>query len=165
MVRRASMNSLITILSLIALLSASMLQARTFYKWVDEKGTVNYADDYNSIPSAHRDRVDIYWVHEEGSSPPNQKVAPEKREETGRDVYGQSEAYWKAKIHPWKEFLKAAEANYEKSHEKFMEKAMELGARKFWKPNTIQNEYHRVRSIGENCKGGPETKANPDWLK
>ena len=32
-------------------LSSSLL-AHTFYKWVDEKGVVNYADDYNNIPHA-----------------------------------------------------------------------------------------------------------------
>jgi hypothetical protein len=42
--------------------------AHTFYKWVDEKGIVNYTDYYNSIPAAYRNRVEIEWVHEEGSS-------------------------------------------------------------------------------------------------
>jgi hypothetical protein len=35
---------------------------------VDEKDIVNYTDDYNCIPAAYRNRVEIEWVHEEGSS-------------------------------------------------------------------------------------------------
>jgi len=78
------------------------LQAHTFYKWVDEKGVVNYTDDYNRIPPAYRDRVEIEWVHEEGPTPPIQKIAPQKREETRTDIYGQDEAYWRGKVRPWK---------------------------------------------------------------
>ena len=27
------------------------------YKWVDEKGTVHFTDDYSNIPSSYRDRL------------------------------------------------------------------------------------------------------------
>ncbi len=160
----------------------SPVQAHTFYKWVDEKGGVNYTDDYNSIPPAHRDRVEIQWVHEEGSSPV-QKMAPQKGGQTRADIYGQGEAYWKDKVRPWKEFLKAAEAKYETAHEKFMEKAMELSARRFgsrtqYKMNIIQLDALKdemvkyADQIGEArealekiSKEAREAKANPDWLK
>src|SRR4030042_1212504 len=66
------------ILILLITLLASPLEAHTFYKWVDEKGIVNYTDDYNNIPSAYTDRVEIQWVHEQGPSPPIQKIAPQK---------------------------------------------------------------------------------------
>lgn len=72
---------------------SSSLHAHTFYKWTDEKGTVNYADDYNSIPPAYRDRVEIQWVHEQGPSPPIQKITPPKEKESRADVYSQDEAY------------------------------------------------------------------------
>ena len=49
---------------LILLLFISPAYAHTFYKWVDEKGAVNYTDEYNNIPSAYRDRVEIEYVHE-----------------------------------------------------------------------------------------------------
>jgi len=162
---------------------SSTLQAHTFYKWVDEKGVVNYTDDYNAIPSAYRNRIEIEWVHEEGSSPPIQKMTPQKREETRTDTYGQNEAYWRGKVRPWKEFLKAAEANYGKAHEKFMEKAMELSARRFgsrtqYKMNIIQLDALKdemvkyADQIGEAkealekiSKEAREAKVNPDWLK
>ena len=61
-------------------LSSSLL-AHTFYKWVDERGAVNYTDDYNNIPPAYRDRAEIEWVHEEGPLPPIQKITPQRGEE------------------------------------------------------------------------------------
>jgi hypothetical protein len=85
---------------LILMVFISPAYAATFYKWVDEKGTVNYTDDYNSIPPAHRGRVEIEWVHEESSAPPIKKIAPQKREESRADIYGQNEAYWRGKVRP-----------------------------------------------------------------
>ena len=163
-------------------LSSSLL-AHTFYKWVDEKGVVNYADDYNNIPPAYRGRVEIEWVHEEGPTPPIQEMTHQRQEETRRDIYGQDEAYWKAKVRPWKEFLKTAEANYDRTHEMFMKKAMELSRMRF-----ASRGQHRIKimeldkakeemlkyadQLGEAkealekiSKEAEESKANPDWLK
>ena len=163
-------------------LSSSLL-AHTFYKWVDEKGTVNYADDYNSIPPVYRDRVEIEWVHEEGPTPPIQKMSPQREEETRTDIYGLGESYWRDKVRPWKEFLKAAEANYDSVHEKFMKKAMELSRMRF-----ASRGQHRIKIIeldkakeemvkyGDQIaeaneglekisKEAQEAKANLDWLK
>jgi hypothetical protein len=157
--------------------------AHTFYKWVDEKGTVNYSDVYDSIPPAYRNRVEIEYVHEESPLPPVQKMAPQKREEIGRDIYGQGEAYWRGKVRPWKEFLQTAEANYERAHERFMQKAEELSMRRFgsrtqYKTNIIQLDGLKEEmlkyadQIGEAkealekiSKEAEESKANPDWLK
>jgi hypothetical protein len=164
------------------ILLTSTVQAHTFYKWVDEKGTVSYTDDYNSIPPAHRDRVEIQWVHEEGSSPV-QRMGPQKGEQTKAGIYGQDEAYWKDRVRPWKQFLKAAETNYEKAHEKFMEKAIELsrmrfGSRTQYKMKIIELDNAKdemvnyadqiveakeaLEKISEEAR---DEKANPDWLK
>src|SRR4030067_3331540 len=116
---------------LILLLFISPAYAHTFYKWVDEKGTLNYTDVYDSIPPAYRNRVEIEYFHEEGPLPPVQKIAPQKREETTTDIYGLGETYWRTKVRPWKEFLKTAEANYEKAHHKFMEKAEQFSRGRF----------------------------------
>src|SRR4030043_91151 len=169
----------------VLILLTSTIQAHTFYKWVDEKGVVNYTDDYNNIPSAYRNRVEIEWVHEEGCSPPVQKMIPPKREQTKAYTYGQDEAYWRGKVRPWKEFLKAAETNYERAHEKFMDKAMEFSRGRFgtwsrtqYKMNIIELDKLKEEmikyadQIGEAkealekiSKEAREAKANPDWLK
>ncbi len=171
------------ILILLMTLLASPLEAHTFYKWVDEKGIVNYTDDYNNIPSAYRDRVEIQWVHEQGPFPPIQKIAPQKGEGTRTDIYGQDEAYWRGKVRSWKEFLKAAEANYDRAHEKFMEKATELsrlrfGSRTQYKMKIIELDNAKeemvkyASQIAEAKEGlekiskeAQEVKANPDWLR
>jgi hypothetical protein len=45
--------------------------AATIYKWEDEKGVVNFSDDYNKVPSAFRDRVVIEeYPQEEGTPVP-----------------------------------------------------------------------------------------------
>ena len=168
---------------LILLIFVSPAYAHTFYKWVDEKGIVNYTDDYNNIPSAYRDRVEIEYVHEESPSPPIQKIASQKREEARTDIYGQNEAYWRGKVRPWKEFLKAAEANYERVHRKFMEKAEELSARRFgsrtqYKTNIIELDRLKEEmfkygdqiaeaneALEKISKEAQESKANLDWLK
>jgi len=133
----------------------------------------------------YRGRVEIEWVHEEGPSPPIQKIAPQKREETRTDMYGQNEAYWRGKVRPWKEFLKAAEANYERAHEKFMEKAMEFSRKRFgiwsktqYKINIIELDRLKEEmvkyadqiaeaneALEKILKEAREAKANPDWLK
>jgi hypothetical protein len=163
-------------------LSSSLL-AHTFYKWVDEKGAVNYTDDYNNIPPAYRGRAEIEWVHEEGPIPPIQKMTPKRGEATGRDIYGQDETYWKGRVRPWKDFLKTAEANYERAHVSFMQKAEELSMRRFgsrtqYKTNIIQLDGLKEEilkyadQIGEAkealekiSKEAEEAKANPEWLK
>ena len=162
---------------------SSSLQAHTFYKWVDEKGAANYTDDYNNIPPAYQGRVEIEWVHEEGATPPVQKISPQRQEETQKDIYGLGESYWREKVRPWKEFLKTAEANYDRAHESFMKKAMELGQMSF-----AGRGQHRIKileldkaaeemvkygdqvaeaneALEKISKEAKEAKANPDWLK
>jgi hypothetical protein len=170
---------------LILLIFVSPASAHTFYKWVDEKGVVNFTDDYDNVPRAYRDRVEIEYVHEEGPTPPIQKMTPQKREETKTDIYGQQEAYWRGKVRPWKEFLKTAEANYERAHEKFMGKAMEFSRGRFgtwsktqYKLNIIEldrlkgemikyaDQIAEAREAMEKIsKEAKEERANPDWLK
>ena len=174
--------SFLTLAILIATFLASPLQAHIIYKWVDKEGVANYADDYSKIPPAYRDQVDIVYVHEEGPPIPSQPP-PQKREEIKTDIDGQNETYWRGKVHPWKERLKDAEANYERAHEKFMQKTMELSRRRFGSPtqykmNIIEldrfkeemikyqaqiAEVHEI--LGKLFKEAEASKANPDWLK
>ncbi len=171
------------ILILLMTLLASPLEAHTFYKWMDEKGIVNYTDDYNNIPSAYRDRVEIQWVHEQGPSPPIQEITSKIGEETRTDIYGQDEAYWRSKVRSWKEFLKTAEENYDRTHEKFMEKAMELsrmrfGSRTQYKMKIIELDNAKEEmvkyadqiaeakeTLEKVSKEAREANANPDWLR
>ena len=79
--------------------------------------------------------------------------------------------------------MKTAEANYERVHQKFMEKAMELSARRFgsrtqYKMNIIEldrlkkemikyaDQVGEAREAFEKIsKEAREAKADPEWLK
>jgi hypothetical protein len=176
------MNKLLIFLILLFFISPAY--AHTFYKWVDEKGAVNYTDDYNNIPPSYRNRVEIEWVHEEGPTPPVQKMTLQKTEEAKTDIYGLGETYWRGKVRPWKEFLKTAETNYESAHQKFMGKAMEFSQKRFgswsrtqYKMNIIELDRLKEEMIKyadqvaeakegleKISKEAREAKANPEWL-
>ena len=81
--------------------------AATIYKWVDEKGVVNFTDDSNKVPPAYRDRVEVEeYLREEGTPAPALDMAAKTKEEIKADIYGRDETRWKEKVRPWKEQLK-----------------------------------------------------------
>lgn len=173
------------IILLILLLFVSPAYAHTFYKWVDEKGTVNITDDYDNIPSKYRERVEIEWFQEESAAPSIQKITPDKEEEAKVDSYGMGEAYWRDRIRPWKEFLKTAEANYEKAHKRFIEKATDFSEMRFGSWSRTQYKMHIIEldklkgerdkyadQVAEAKEGmekiskeAKEARADPDWLR
>jgi len=168
---------------LILFLLVTTVQAHIFYKWVDKDGIVNFTDDYSKIPLAYRDQVDVLYIHEKGSSPPVQKMRPQKGQEIRKDMFGRDETWWREKVRPWKKRLMDAEVNYERVHEKFMQKAMELSRRRFgtptqYKANIIEldrfkeemikyqaqiAEVHEI--LGKLFKEAEASRADTDWLK
>lgn len=59
----------------------------TIYRWVDEKGVVNFADDYDKIPPTYRDKVEEVKIAKMGYSIPSQtlpgKMVAAARQEEG----------------------------------------------------------------------------------
>jgi len=78
----------------------------TVYKWVDEKGVVNFTDEYRNVSPAFRNRVETeeYLEREPPSTTPIE-------EEAKTDARGQD--YWKIQ-------LEEATANYEKAREELL---------------------------------------------
>ena len=78
----------------------------TIYKWVDEKGVVNFTDDHNNIPPVLRSRVETreYLERELPSS-------PSIKEEVNTDAGGRD--YWKKE-------LDEATLNYERVREELL---------------------------------------------
>ncbi len=157
----------------------------TVYKWVDKDGVTNFTDDYNKIPPSYRDRVEVE-VRENTQQPvvtPAPSQPSLQRGEAKTDIYGQGETYWKEKVRPWKARLKEAEANYERAHRRFMEKAMELSTRKFGSRTQYKTEIieldrlkdemvkdgEQLAEVNEGLekisKEAKEAKADPEWLK
>jgi chromosome segregation ATPase len=114
----------IFLIFLILLAFAIPANAATIYKWVDERGVVNFTDDYSNVPSSYRDQVAAKDYPIEGVapsySPPQKKMEPE----TG--IYGRDEAWRRDKTDLWEAKLNEATENYERVRKEFAEKEERL---------------------------------------
>jgi hypothetical protein len=182
---------LVALTAILGLLMVCFLAYAEFYKWVDDKGTVHFTDDYSKVPTSYRDRVEVERgeveirknIQEEKVPLPTQKITPGSKEEIRKDIYGQDEAWWKEKVRPWKEKLKEATTNYEIAQKKFMEKSEELSRKRYGSPTQYKFniiELDRLREerakyeaqiaeanemLRKLSKEAEEVKANPVWLK
>jgi hypothetical protein len=180
-------------LCLFLFLSASVLaipaSAATVYKWVDEKGVVNFTDDFNNVPSSYRDQVEVKEYLMEGGSAlttlegPTPPVTAQPKEEMRADIYGRDETWWRERVRPWNELLSKATENHEKVQQKFLAKAEELSTRTYWSRSQYQmNVLELERLNGELAKyeaqigeakerleklekEAEELKADPNWLR
>lgn len=178
---------------LIFLVLISPVNAETIYKWTDEKGVVNYSDEYSKVPPAYRDRVEVEkWkdIQKPGTpslAPPQAPPQPPPQEtgEVTTDIYGRDEAWWRDKVLPWKEKLKEATENYEKAQRNFTKKSEELSQTNFYGRSRSQTKWDvmELNRLNEEkkkyeaqiaeanemleklSKEADESKANPDWLK
>jgi len=162
------------------------------YKWIDDKGTVHFTDNYSNIPSSYREELKVEIrkdIQEEKIPLPTQEITPRsKEEETRKDIYGQDETFWREKVRPWKEQLGEATANFKNAHEKYMEKLGELSQRRGGRWTRGWRDWIRLTIIRLDrlridrakyeaqiaeanemlrklSKEAEESKANPDWLK
>ena len=113
--------------------------AAIVYKWVDEKGVINFTDDYTKVPPAFRNRVKIEkYVQQEGNAAPAQRTVATAKEETRTDIYGRDKSWWRGKVRPWKDQLKEASDEYKKAQKEYMEQAEGLSPYKFGKMSLTQ---------------------------
>jgi len=101
----------------------------TVYKWVDEKGVVNFTDEYKRISPAFRDRVETEeYLEEEPPSVPPPNMAGKIKEEDKIENYGRE--YWKKQ-------LDEATSNYEKAREELFNE----GERLIWHRYGSKTQY------------------------
>jgi hypothetical protein len=172
---------------LILLVFVSPLYAVTIYKWTDEKGAKHYSDEYDKVPPAYRDRVEIEkWddTQKPGiSSSPSLETPVQKSDEVKTDIYGQDATYWRGRVRPWKERLEEANANYARVQSKYTEKSEELLRRKYGSPTQYKSTIIELDRLKEEMaryqaeiaeatdmltkisKEAEEAKADPDWVK
>jgi predicted nucleic acid-binding Zn-ribbon protein len=161
------------------------------YQWMDEKGTLHFADDLSLVPEKYRNQVQKKktsieptpllspQVTTEEDLEKEPKSAPERR-----DLMGRGEDWWKARAKEWNEKLLNANKNYETAHAAWKAKEKELEESKF-KPKSLQrklksemkaleekaNDWKKQMEQAKNMleKGLPkeaeEFKADPDWIK
>ncbi|MEW6375860.1 MAG: DUF4124 domain-containing protein [Thermodesulfobacteriota bacterium] len=160
------------------------------YRWVDEKGTVNFTDDLSLVPEKYLDQV-------QKKKPPKEHVPSLSiqvpKEETGKeresapepkDMLGRGEDWWKAKVKEWNGKLLKAQKNYETAYAAWKTKERELEESKF-KPDSLkrrlraeikdlevkvkdwEKQMEEARNMLEKVlpKQAEEYRADPDWLK
>jgi hypothetical protein len=142
-------------------------QAAEVYKWVDDKGVVNFTDDYNKIPPAYRNQVRLEGKVEEppaapsGASPgapapvPVQTpaVAGQAPGSAQTDRYGLGEAYWRDRAKPWKEKYREASQKYDEANKRYQEKADELSQRRFGSPTQYKMNIAQLDQIKVEREG------------
>jgi hypothetical protein len=153
------------------------------YKWVDEKGVVNFTDDILQVPEKYRPKAEKMVLPEgkeeikgEGES------TSKKKEEVHRDRVGRGEDYWKGRVEEWKkklmdsqERLESLRIKYNELTERFNDsKSTAERANLRRERDQIKNEMDQHKTQIEEAKNMldkkiPEEaelyKAKPEWLK
>lgn len=161
------------------------------YRWVDEKGTVHFADDFTLVPEKYRDQMQTRKPLEQPSPsparPPSRPVATEPTAESTpqkKDLLGRGEDWWRAKMKEWNDKLQNAQKHYDLTYANVREKEKELADAKF-KPETVKRklkaelkdlegklkEREKDRDEAKNMvekvlpKQAADDRADPAWLK
>ena len=143
------MNKLISLLILLFFFSPSY--GATIYQWVDNKGTYNFADDLEKIPSAYHNQVRVKKMEDfpemtRPAFPSTPKAAPQQ-EEVRKDILGLGEEWWREKVHPWERQLQEASRNYEAANEEFLNESDRLILRKFGSPQQFKSTFIGMNNL------------------
>ena len=176
---------LLIVLTIVFLMIPFLIQAEV-YKWIDDKGTIHFTDDYSNIPPSYREqhKVEIRRdIQEEGAPLEPQKIILRiKGEQAKTDLYRQEEAWWREKERPWKEQLEEASENNKLANKELLEESSKLILRKFgshqqFKSNILglerikeERSKHEAQIIEAEgmleklSRGAKESKADLDWM-
>ena len=178
-------TALIAVLT-IGFLGIPLLIHAEVYRWVDDRGTVHFTDDYGNIPSFYREQLKVEIredIQEEKIPSEPQKIIPGSKEErTKADLYRQEEEWWRRRVRPWEQQLKEASENYELTNKEFVGESSKLIRRKFGSHQQFKSNIIRVDSIKEErskheaqiveaegmlekiSRAAEHSKADLDWL-
>lgn len=177
------------------LLSSSwMAFGQEIYRWVDEKGTIHFADDITLVPEKYRDQIQKRKLPEEISPPPARppigppsaepaaEPAPEKK-----DMLGRGEDWWRAKVKEWEDKLQSAQRSVELVYSEIRQKEKDLAEARL-KPDKFKKKSKKIESEIKGLqlkakewenqvedakhmlqkvlpKQANDYRADPDWLK
>jgi chromosome segregation ATPase len=129
---------------LILLVIAAPAYGATIYKWVDEKGVINFTDEYKKVPPAFRNRAETEEYLEEEPPPIfPQKMAAKIKEEVETDIYGRD--YWKKE-------LDEATSNYEKVREELLKEGERLVWQRYGGKTQYQMFTTELPGMGERLE-------------
>ena len=171
-------------------LSVWMANGQEIYRWVDEKGTIHFADDFTLVPEKYRDQIQKRKSSEKFTpEPARPPIGPEAADTTQstperKDLLGRGEDWWRAKMKEWEDKLSNAEKNYDLAYAALKYKEKELEESRF-KPDSLkrklkaeikelevkvkdrEGERNEAKNMVEKVlpKQAEDYKANPAWLK
>lgn len=172
-------------------LTPVMALGQEIYRWVDEKGTVHFADDFTLVPEKYRDQIQKRKPSEKPSpSPARPPMRPEATAPTAdstpqkKDILGRGEEWWRAKMKEWNDKLQNAQKNYDLVYHDWRQKEKELADAKF-KPDSLkrklkaeikelenklkdrEKERDEAKNMVEKAlpKQAADDGADPAWLK
>ncbi len=188
------MKKLGLFLCLLSVFSLSPVKGQEIYRWVDEKGTIHYADDLTLVPERYREHVQKRKPPQESSpspsippspGPPGTEARPSSESSSDRrDLVGRDEQWWRAKVKEWEDKFQNAQNNYDKTYQAWKSKEKELEDSKF-KPDSLKRKIRaEIKDLEEKTKAlekevnearemlekvlpreAEENRADPDWLK
>jgi len=179
------MGKVILLLLILSFFSSPCYGA-TIYQWVDDKGTYNFTDDYQKIPSLYRNQAHLKKMEDfPEMSPPalasTSRAAPQK-EEGKKDILGLGEEWWREKARPWEGQLREASENYEAANEEFLNESDKLTVRRFGSHQQFKSTIIGMDRIREEraryeakvieaeamlekiSREAEESNADADWL-
>jgi hypothetical protein len=183
------MKTMILLIWTILIFSPLMAFGQEIYQWVDEKGTLHFADDLSSVPEKYLDQVKTRKPPKEESRPAPPPIAPQpkKTEESAperKDLLGRGEEFWRARAKEWSGKYQRAKKNYEEVTAAYQAKEKEL-EQSIYKPDSLKRklkgELKALEEKSDDWKGqmdeaknmlervlpkeAEDYKANPEWLR
>jgi len=139
-----------------------MVFGQDSYRWVDEKGTINFTDDPTLVPEEYRSRVQPKNPPKE-SSPSSvapaagapQPATPQEQGEVTpkkKDMLGRDEEWWRAKVKEWSDKLAEAQKGSEAAQTALRGKAKELEDSKFKPLHLQRNLKAEMKTLEEKAK-------------
>ena len=129
-------------------MSSALAMGQEAYRWVDEKGTIHFADDPGQIPEKYLDQVQKKKFPQEPSAsapgapaaPASGRAAPQAvskhpvpvgRSGERKDILGRGEDWWRGQVREWNTRLFAAQKSYDTAALELKNKEKELDEAKF----------------------------------
>jgi len=132
-------------------MSSALAAGQEAYRWVDEKGTIHFADDPTQVPEKYLDQVQKKKFQQEPSaSAPGAPAAPAPgsaapksvskppapagsagRPSERKDILGRGEDWWRGQVREWNTRLFAAQKSFEAAALELKNKEKEFDDAKF----------------------------------
>ena len=122
-------------------MSSALAAGQEAYRWVDEKGTIHFADDPSQVPEKYLDQVQKKKFQQEPSAPAapappaggraappsvSKQPATPGRPSERKDILGRGEDWWRGQVREWNTRLFAAQKSYEAAALELKNKEKEL---------------------------------------